>query len=78
MGVYFNKKRNKFIARATINGKREYLGQADTRAEADWLVLQSKSYASLKTELFNLPELVTVFDHPSMFSRVKSFFTKGL
>jgi hypothetical protein len=43
MSVSFDKTRDKFMARsAPVNGKREYLGRFDTRAEAEYVVLQSK------------------------------------
>ncbi|MDB5422570.1 MAG: hypothetical protein JWR59_2517 [Brevundimonas sp.] len=41
MPVYFDKKRNKFIARYEKDGKRTYLGQFDTRAEAEYKVLEN-------------------------------------
>ena len=74
MSVFFDKKRNKFIARATINGKRTYLGQYDTRAEAEYVVLQkSPSFETTFEQFFNPDPVV----RPSFFSRIKSFFTRG-
>ncbi|MCW2763635.1 MAG: hypothetical protein JWR85_3836 [Marmoricola sp.] len=40
MGIYFDKKRDKFIVRKVINGKRTYIGQRHTLAEAQYLELQ--------------------------------------
>ena len=39
--ITFDKKRNKFVARAMIDGKRTYLGQFDTRNDAEFVILRS-------------------------------------
>ena len=75
MGVYFDKSRNKFVARVPINGKRTYLGRYDTRAEAEYVVLQKSPSFETTYELFFNPDLI---ERPSFLSRIKSFFTKGL
>lgn len=76
MSVYFDKKRNKFIARATINGKRTYLGQRDTRYEAEYLVQVTKQLFEAKSafEQYFTPELVCDIDKPSLLSRFLGFF----
>ena len=42
MGVVFDKRRNKYIVRETIDGKRTYIGQYDTEKLANLIDLQNK------------------------------------
>lgn len=71
MGVYFDEKRNKFIARVTIDGKRTYLGQFDTLAEAEYVVLHSTTskLAEQKVE-FESGEI-----NPNWIERLSQFFS---
>lgn len=81
MSVHFDQKRNKFIARATINGKRVYLGQRDTQYEAEYLVQQTKQlFAEPKQsfEQYFVPGLECNIERPTRLQRIKSFFFKGL
>ena len=77
MSVYFDKKRNKFIARPTINGKRTYLGQFYTRAAAEYAVKKTKLVYGTQFEVF-LPPLVpsrfSDIERPSYLERILNFF----
>jgi len=80
MSVYFDQKRNKFIARATINGKRVYLGQFDTRYEAEYKVQKTNKLFEEPTsfEQYFVPGLECNIERPTRLQRIKSFFFKGL